>query len=268
MTMMVIVSPAKKLRMGFPSPWPSLTQPYYLAQAGAVMAQLRQLSRSQLQQLMKISPALAELNTQRHQELVSRWPPPAGEPCLYMFRGDTYQGLAADDFAPAELDYVNDHLRILSGLYGVLSPRDGVQAHRCEMGTRLPVGAAKNLTEYWTQPLGEYFRQLAPQYLLNCASQEYYTPLERALRQDRGRPPQVVQVDFKEPHPAAPGGYRTIGLLAKRARGRLARFVLTHKLQQPAQLVEFAEDGYGYHEALSQYPHHLVFTRHKADADG
>lgn len=268
--MMVIISPAKKLRMGYPSPWPSLTQPYYFAQACAVMAQLRKLSSLKLQQLMKISPALAELNVQRNQAFVSSWPAAAAQPCLYMFRGDTYQGLAADEFAPAELDYVNDHLRILSGLYGVLSPRDGVQAYRCEMGTRLPVAGAKNLTEYWTAPLGEYFRQVSAQYLLNCASQEYFAPLQRALRQD-GHSPQVVQVDFKEAYQDPSSGtlgYRSIGLLAKRARGRLARFVLTRQLQQPDQLLDFAADGYRYHPVLSQRPHHLVFTRHKADQDG
>ena len=267
--MMVVLSPAKKLQLAAASPWASLSRPYYFDQASEVISSLASYDVLGLQQLMKISVKLAELNYQRNQAFVRPWCESSSESCLFMFQGDTYIGLAADQFQSSELEYVNDHLRILSGLYGVLAPRDGIQAYRCEMKTALKVGGVANLTQYWSQPLAQYFDACAPEYLVNCASQEYYAPLKLGLDQlVTSRPHggiRVIHVDFKEQITTTEGGvaYRTIGLLAKRARGQMARFILTHQLSTPTELLEFKADGYSYHQSLSQFPHRLVFTRHK-----
>lgn len=264
--MKLIISPAKKLNLGVPSPWSSLSRPHFFDRTVEIIRVMKEYDIPSLMSLMGISRSLAELNYKRFQSFETTWSEESSESSLFLFQGDTYKGLDAASFSEADLSYAKDYLHILSGLYGVLAPDDGIQPYRLEMGRSLAVGQAKNLTEYWSQSLADVLLT-GSEYLLNCASVEYFAPLGRALSATQSHAPHctVIHVDFKEYVDGDEGmlsSYRTIGILAKKARGRMARFVIMNRINHPRELTDFSEDGYGYHSRFSS-PDHLVFTRKK-----
>lgn len=259
MKMVMILSPAKKLaNKALPL---STTKPHFFHKTTEVMSALRKLDVTELSKLMKISLSLAELNHQRNQEFTTTWSAGNTQPALSLFDGDTYKGLDVTTFDTTDLDYSGDHLRIISGLYGVLAPSDGIQPYRCEMGLKLVVGSHNSLTQFWQEPLRQYFSKLDCDYLVSGASKEYFAPLSSLAATKSTVKPKVIQLDFKE---QKSGGYQTVGLLAKKARGRFAQFMIKNRIEKPADLKEFSADGYSYRREFSEFPKTMVFTRNAA----
>jgi len=245
--MLLMISPAKKLDMQTPAMVAEHTQPAFMDQAAELAGMLRMKSADELARLMKISASLAELNARRFQT----WQPPFdmanAKQALFAFRGDVYASLDADSLVPEGINYVQHHLRILSGFYGVLRPLDLMQAYRLEMGTRLSGKHGKDLYAFWgdtlTRALAAELSGHEEKTLVNLASGEYARAIDMAAM-----PGRVVQIHFKE---HANGAYRIIGVHAKRARGMMCRYAIEQKAEAPEALQGFDASGYCYREALS-----------------
>lgn len=257
--MMTLLSPAKKLDFETPLPaWlpKPCSAPQWHDRTLELVGALRGRSAEELGELMGLSSKLAQLNYSRYQNFPTAKNTTALRPALYTFRGDTYQTLDAQSWlaSPADLTYVQDHLRILSGLYGLLRPQDGIAAHRLEMSTSLAVGSSKNLYEYWSKHITSAVGQLCgrKRVLVNAASQAYIKAVN--LKDLHCK---VVHVVFKE---ITPGGLKTIGLMAKKARGHISQFILQNKLQRPEDLQHYQGLGYRYRKDLSSSTH-FVFAR-------
>ncbi|MCX7122866.1 MAG: peroxide stress protein YaaA [Gammaproteobacteria bacterium] len=235
--MFILLSPAK--RQSFetaPALTLQYTAPRFLKQTQALLDVLKEKTEEELQQLMSMSPALARLNAERFQTF-NKTP---GMPALFAFQGDVYQGLAAGTLTQNDIEFAQAHLMILSGLYGVLRPLDQIQPHRLEMGRKLATAEAKNLYQYWdgiiTDAINQHLNQHQNATLINLASQEYF----KSVQVKRLKHP-VIHVDFKE---HANGQYRVIALLAKRARGKMARYIISQHLNKPEAIKAFNVDGY------------------------
>ncbi|MEM8979182.1 MAG: peroxide stress protein YaaA [Pseudomonadota bacterium] len=237
--MLTVLSPAKTLD------WTerkdlSLSQPVFEADAVRLARSARQLSMRALQDLMHISPDLARLNRDRFRDFAEE---PDGETlraAVFAFAGDTYVGLEAKSLEEDALRYAQNHLRILSGLYGLLRPLDGIQAYRLEMGSRLKTRRGTNLYAYWGASLSKELNLQAEEtnsnWLLNCASQEYFGAVDlKKLKL------QVIMPKFLEERN---GTAKTVGFFAKRARGALARYVMEHRITDPKDLGGFSYGGY------------------------
>jgi cytoplasmic iron level regulating protein YaaA (DUF328/UPF0246 family) len=238
--MLTLLSPAKTLDF---SPAPdglATTEPRFGRDIQVLMKRCKKLDVAALRKLMSLSQPLAELNRQRFQAM--RWPFPPGtaKPCLLAFRGDVYRRLDADSLSAADLAWAQDHVRILSGLYGLLRPLDLIQPYRLEMGTQLDTGRGGDLYAFWGERLVDSLnaehaeRPVAA--VLNLASNEY----AKAVPTGRLEPPMVTAV-FQERRDGKP---KTIALLAKKARGLMARWVIDNRIEDPADLRDFAEQGY------------------------
>lgn len=253
--MLTILSPAKTLDYSV-----AATDPYsfpdYIAQAQTLVAQLQPYSPDQLAQLMRLSDKLAGLNMARYATWTPEHHTDNARQALFAFKGQVYQGLAAATLDHGALDFAQQHLRILSGLYGILRPLDLIQPHRLEMSTRLVTSRGKNLYAFWrewvTQALNSALADQGDDLLLNLASNEYAKVID--LSQLRGH---LIQVEFRE---YRHGQYRIVSIHTKRARGLMARYIIDHRLQTPKALLDFDQEGYGYHAALSS-AERLVFTR-------
>ncbi|MDK3017772.1 peroxide stress protein YaaA [Pseudodonghicola flavimaris] len=252
--MMVVISPAKKL--DWSARGIDTTEPVFRDEAAELAEVARDLSAEDLQKLMKISPELAKLNRDRFRAFD---PTPAADltrPAALAFAGDTYQGLEAASLDPEEMDWAQDHLRILSGLYGVLRPRDAIQAYRLEMGSRLKTPRGKSLYDWWGDRISEALNAqaatLGTDVLVNCASQEYFGAVDPAALKLR-----VITPVFMEDKP---GGPKIVSFYAKRARGAMARFIVQRRLTDPAALTDFDTGGYAYQPKLSA-PDKPVFLR-------
>jgi cytoplasmic iron level regulating protein YaaA (DUF328/UPF0246 family) len=258
--MLVLLSPAKSLDYDTPVPVPQHRTPAFAAQAHELVKLLRQLSVGQLGELMSISTALAELNHQRYAQWSPRFSAKNSRQAIFAFNGDVYDGLDAYRLTPEQLEWADEHLVMLSGLYGVLRPFDWMQPYRLEMGTALPNAKGKDLYAFWQPAVARYLNQrLADQgdapLLVNLASQEY----AKAVDRKRIDAP-IVDCVFEE---GGPKGWRVVGLFAKRARGRMARFIIEQRARQLDDLRSFAQDGYRY-VAKASTADTLVFRRKEA----
>jgi cytoplasmic iron level regulating protein YaaA (DUF328/UPF0246 family) len=257
--MLTVISPAKTLDFEAPLQTRRATQPELLDQAAALIDVARQQSPDDLRRLMKISPELAELNVRRFHN----WAPPFSlenaRQAVFAFRGDVYTGLDADTLSNDELGFAQQHLRILSGLYGALRPLDLMQAYRLEMGTRLSNERGKNLYDFWgdriTALLNQQLRKLDSRVLINLASEEYF----KAVRPE-ALAAEVITPVFKDRRGA---GYKVISFYAKKARGRMTRFIVQQGLTVPEGLRDFNWDGYRYAPRDST-AHEWVFLRDEA----
>lgn len=251
--MLVVVSPAKKLDMA-PASLGALrtTMPRFMEQAEDLAQVARHLSSADLQKMMKISPALGDLNADRF----ARFGTMERKAAVFAFAGDTYRGLEAQSLDEDALHWSESHLRILSGLYGVLAPFDEIEPYRLEMGSRLETSKGKTLYEYWGARIGEALREdaaaCAARFVLNCASQEYFRAVNTAAL---GLP--VVTPTFLEDRP---GGPKVVSFYAKQARGAMARYVMERRLEDPAELRHFDTGGYQFVPESSE-PHQPVFLR-------
>ncbi len=250
--MLIVVSPAKRLDET-PSRAPGGTEPVFADEAATLADIASALDAEALGRLMHLSPALARLNVARFAAFGS------GEgvkQAIELFAGDTYSGLEAASLDPDELDYAQRHLRILSGLYGLLRPRDRIAPHRLEMGTRLANPRGRNLYEFWGDKiaarLAQEARALNTGTLVNCASVEYFTAADRAALGLR-----VITPVFLEDHANGP---RIVAVFAKQARGAMARFIVQTRLTDPGGLADFDRGGYRFQPEMST-PDRPLFLR-------
>lgn len=253
--MLVVVSPAKKLDWA-EVPELECTAPAFQDDAVYLAGVAARLSCAELQKLMGISTALAELNQTRFRSFEAAPAAEATRPAVRAFAGDTYQGLHAKSLDAAALAHAQDHLRILSGLYGILRPLDAMQPYRLEMGSRLKTDHAGSLYAYWGARLAEALNAQAratdSAFLVNCASKEYFGAVDRAALE-----PRVIAPVFLEERN---GDAKIVSFYAKRARGAMARFVVENALRSPDGLKEFSDGGYVYDAARST-PDAPVFLR-------
>ena len=249
--MLVVISPAKKMDMTVHGRVP-VTVPDFATDARALADAARQLSHEDLQALMSISPALAELNAERFAAFGTQ---PVKAAAL-AFAGDTYQGLEALTLDEDEMMWAQNHLRILSGLYGVLRPMGAIEPYRLEMGSKLKTSKGASLYDYWGTRLAEALNAQAEavgsQALVNCASQEYFG----AVARDALALPVFTPV-FKE---IKDGRARIVSFFAKKARGAMARFIIQNRVTIPSELQEFSAGGYRYAPDASD-GESMVFTR-------
>ena len=244
--MIIVISPAKKLDESTPAPLQEHSQPELLTHSAELVEILREMDSFQLADLMKLSMKLADLNMQRFQQWQAPFTPENAKQAIFMFRGDTYQGLDADSLHADELAFAQQHLRILSGLYGVLRPLDLIQPYRLEMGTRLSNPRGRNLYEFWGDIITgtlQHADDASPPLLINLASTEYFKAIKRTAWQG-----DIITPVFKE---AKAGGYKVIGLFAKRARGMMARFIIRNRIQDIEQIKTFRDGGYRFCEDMS-----------------
>lgn len=258
--MLMVISPAKTLDYDTPPTTKRFTQPEHLDHAQALISQLRDMSPQQISDLMHLSDKLAALNVARYGSWNAAFTPSNAKQALLAFKGDVYTGLNANDFTEADLDFAQQHLRMLSGLYGVLRPLDLMQPYRLEMGTKLANPRGKDLYAFWGDRISEWLNQaLAAQgddVLLNLASNEYFGAVTRHALNAR-----VIDVDFKD---QKNGQYKIISFYAKKARGLMSRYVIKERIKKPEQLKQFNYDGYRYSPDSSSTDH-LVFLRDTQD---
>jgi cytoplasmic iron level regulating protein YaaA (DUF328/UPF0246 family) len=254
--MIAVVSPAKKLDTA-PIDLPlDPTQPQLLDQTELLMGTTRRLSPKALRSLMGISEKLAELNHHRFQSFATPFTPDNAKPAALTFNGDVYLGLDAGTLSTPDLAWAQDHVAILSGLYGLLRPFDLMQPYRLEMGTRLKTRRGKNLYAFWgqriTDRINTQLTEHADQTLVNLASNEYF----KAVKLDKLSGVVITPV-FKE---LRDGGPKVISFMAKRARGEMTRFMVQQRLDRPEGLKDFDQSGYRFDQALST-PTTWTFTR-------
>jgi len=241
--MLIVVSPAKRLNETAPRADDGTT-PRFLDEAARLAETARGLDAGALEKLMHISPKLAALNVDRFAAFGSG----LGEKqAIEIFAGDTYSGLEAASLDDDEIDYAQQRFRILSGLYGLLRPRDVIQPHRLEMGSRLANPRGRNLYDFWGDRIAEQLNADAEEagtdILVNCASVEYFTAADRPALGLR-----VITPVFLEDHPDGP---RINSIFAKKARGAMARFVIQNRLDDPEALRDFDTGGYRYRPEMS-----------------
>ncbi|MEO9778871.1 MAG: peroxide stress protein YaaA [Sedimentitalea sp.] len=252
--MLIVISPAKRLD------WAerdiAATTPAFQDDAIRLARTARNLTLGDLQKLMSLSPDLARLNRDRYRDFSDAPDAELTRPAALAFAGDTYQGLEAASLDADELAWAQDHLRILSGLYGVLRPLDAIQPYRLEMGSRLKTRRGKSLYEYWRDQLSKALNvqaeQVGTEILVNCASQEYFGAVDpKALKL------RVITPVFMEDKSGTP---KIVSFFAKKARGAMARYVVQNRLTEPYALIEFDSGGYQYQPDLSE-PDRPVFLR-------
>lgn len=245
--MIVVVSPAKKLDMAAASGVAAevrASEPDFGARAEELASIASALSEAQLAKLMSISPKLANLNATRFAAFGAQ----DTKPAAFAFAGDTYQGLEADSLQAHEVAFAQDHLRILSGLYGVLRPLDAIEPYRLEMGSKLATPKGKSLYDYWGGDIAEALNQAAAQTgakaLVNCASNEYFGAVDRSVL---SLP--VITPIFKE---IKDGQAKIVSFFAKKARGAMARYIIQNEVKDPGALTKFDLGGYRYEKDGAQ----------------
>ncbi len=245
--MLMVISPAKTLDFDTPPTTERFTQPQYLKHSRELIAQLRELTPAQISELMHLSDKLSGLNAARFGSWKTPFTAKNAKQAILAFRGDVYTGLQAETFNEQQLDYAQDHLRMLSGLYGLLRPLDLMQPYRLEMGTKLANARGKDLYAFWGDRISEGLNTaLAEQgddLLLNLASNEYFSSVKRPALKAR-----VIDVDFKD---LKNGQYKIISFYAKKARGLMSRFVITEKIDTPDALKQFDLEGYCFNKEQS-----------------
>jgi cytoplasmic iron level regulating protein YaaA (DUF328/UPF0246 family) len=237
--MLILLSPAKDLAKETPS-IEDTTQPVLLEQSAELVAKLKTFSGKKLAKLMDLSAKLGELNRERYE----RWQPPFttanARPAVFTFNGEVYRGLAARTLSPDDLQFAQQHLRILSGLYGVLRPLDLMQDYRLMMGTPFGVGRAKDLYGYWgdriTEALNADLQAIGSHTVINLASSEYFKSVNTAKLDAR-----VITPVFKD---RRPNGYQVVMVFAKQQRGAMARYIIQHRMHDPERIKAYDGDGY------------------------
>ncbi len=257
--MLIVLSPAKTLDYETPVNVAKATRPDFIPRSAELISVLREMPPVAIASLMKISDPLAQLNAARFAGWSEEFNHDNARPALLAFNGDVYDGLDARSLGKRQLDWAQRHLRILSGLYGLLRPLDLMQPYRLEMGTKLANSRGRDLYAFWgddiTTALNKALAVAKSTALVNLASEEYFKSVRPALLDV----PVVTPVfeDWKG------GKYKIISFFAKRARGMMARYAIEHGITDPEQLKAFDSDGYAFDEAASG-PLQWVFRRRTA----
>ncbi len=258
MTMLIVVSPAKTLDYHTPAKTKVATLPDYLDHSQKLVDRLRQLSSLDISELMKVSVKIADLNFDRYESWDKTFTTSNAKQTALAFKGDVYTGLDAESFNAKDFKFAQQHLRVLSGLYGLLRPLDLMQPYRLEMGTKLKTGHAKNLYEFWgstiTEGLNTQLKKIKSEILINLASNEYFKSIKpKELNAE------IITPAFKE---FKNGDYKMIGIYAKKARGMLSRYIIKHQLSNAEDIKTFDEEDYTFNKRLSQ-GNTWVFTRRR-----
>lgn len=259
--MLSVISPAKTLDYETQPTTRKATQPEFMERAQALVEDARGLAPADIRSLMGVSEKIAELNHRRFMNWQQPFDLDNAKQAILAFKGDVYTGLEAETLSSKQLTFAQKHLRILSGLYGVLRPLDLMQAYRLEMGLKFENSGGKNLYEFWgssvTESLNRQIRKSGSPLLLNLASNEYFKVVKTGeLEAD------VVTPVFKD---LKSGKYRVISFFAKKARGQMARYIIDKEINDVAALKKYRVGGYRYN-ATESTARELVFTRDEAPA--
>ncbi len=254
--MLILISPAKTLDYQSPLATHRFTQPALLEYSQQLIEQARKLSAPQIATLMGISDKLASLNATRFHEWQPDFTPDNARQAILAFKGDVYTGLQAETFTEADFEFAQQHLRMLSGLYGVLRPLDLMQPYRLEMGIRFATSAGKDLYQFWgdtiTDTLNSVLDAGQDDVVINLASDEYF----KAVKTKKLHAPVIKPVFLDEKN----GKFKVISFYAKKARGLMSRYIIQQRLTRPEQLSAFNAEGYTFDSAVST-DQELVFKR-------
>jgi len=256
--MLLVISPAKTLDYATPLNTTLHTMPDYLDDAALLIKCARQYSVVDVQSLMAVSEKIAHLNVERFKQWRRPFTPKRARQAMFAFKGDVYVGLDALTFDNDDLAFAQEHLRILSGLYGLLRPLDLMLPYRLEMGRKIATTRGKNLYEFWgdriTQGLNAQLKKSSEDCLINLASNEYFKAIKPKQLQAN-----VITPHFKE---FKSGQYKVMGVYAKKARGMLSRYIIKQRMTDPQLIKAFDQDGYRFNTAMSS-EHDWVFIRQK-----
>ena len=250
--MITIISPAKSLDFETQAPFERTSVPHFQKDADYLASRLSKLKPVELGVLMNISPKLSELNALRY----ASWKNAAAKQAIFAYNGDVYDGLNAASLSGPEIEFAQQNLRILSGLYGMLKPLDAIKPYRIEMGTGFSTPKGENLYKYWgnriTDQLKKSIKSSGNNILVNLASQEYFAAVNTKKLNTR-----IITPSFKD---KSNGSYAMISFFAKKARGMMSRFIISNAITDPEMLMGFDEGGYIFNHHLSKGDH-WVFTR-------
>ena len=254
--MLMVLSPAKSLDYASPAVAVRSTKPRWMPESAKLVQRLRAMGPEALASMMDISESLALLNNERFRNWSEKPRAADVRPAIFAFDGDVYEGLKARDMDEEQIRWAQDHVRILSGLYGVLRPLDQLQAYRLEMGTRLANEHGKDLYAFWghrlTESLDEDLKKHRNKLVVNLASEEYFSAIQREHLKAK-----LLTLVFQE---SKGGPFKVVSFSAKRARGAICRWAINHRIDEAEAFKRFDEDGYRYCEEASE-PWRWVFRR-------
>ena len=254
--MLLLISPAKTLDFETPAPTAEFTQADFLKQSKQLISELRALAPHEISTLMSISDKLGVLNFDRFASWKTPFKPSNAKQALFAFQGDVYTGMQAETFSADDIQFAQQHLRILSGLYGVLRPLDLIQAYRLEMGTRFANSIGKNLYEFWgdaiTKTLNKQLKQLNSSVVINLASNEYFSAVQPKLLNGT-----LITPIFKD---KKNGQYKIISFFAKKARGMMSAHIIQNRILKPEAIKKFDVAGYSFNAEMSTEKE-WIFTR-------
>ncbi|MBD3610262.1 MAG: peroxide stress protein YaaA [Gammaproteobacteria bacterium] len=257
--MLLVISPAKTLDYDTPPKTKIHTQPDYLDDSQQLINRARKYSALDIAEIMAVSMKIAELNFERFANWATPFSPDNAKQAALAFKGDVYTGLDAESFKADDFKFAQKHLRILSGLYGLLRPLDLMQPYRLEMGRKIDTDRGKNLYEFWgetiTDGINQQLKKLKSDVLVNLASNEYFKSVKPKTLNG-----EIITPEFKD---WKNGDYKMMGVYAKKARGQLSRFVIQNRISEPEAMKEFNVDGYKFNQQLST-DKKWVFTRKQA----
>ncbi|MFT6715700.1 MAG: cytoplasmic iron level regulating protein YaaA (DUF328/UPF0246 family) [Saprospiraceae bacterium] len=254
MSLIILLSPAKKLNFDCPIPELNYQEPVFWEKTTLLAKTLKKLSVKKIGKLMHLSLDLSSLNHDRYQKFQIEQTKKISKPAMFVFNGEVYTGLDAQSFNKKDLAYADKHLRILSGLYGILKPLDFIQPYRLEMGTKLTVRKSKNLYQFWDEDICNEINSSLTEsdVIINLASNEYFKAAKEKELATRIITPTFK--DFKN------GEYKTVMVYAKKSRGQMAKFIVQNQISDPEKLKLYDTGGYEFNEKLSSADN-WVFTR-------
>lgn len=254
--MLTVISPAKTLDYKTSALTADFTQPAHLHQSRKLVRRLRELNSADLSKLMGVSSNIADLNVERFRRWKTPFKPDNAKQALFAFKGDVYIGLDAESMSSENVEFAQIHLRMLSGLYGLLRPLDLMQPYRLEMNTSLATEQGRNLYQFWntriTKALNAEMKAIRSDVLVNLASIDYFKSVKS--KSIRGQVITPVFKDYKD------GKLQIIGFFAKKARGLMARYIIDNEINQVSEIKNFDWQGYSYDPAIST-EQEWVFTR-------
>jgi cytoplasmic iron level regulating protein YaaA (DUF328/UPF0246 family) len=241
--MLILISPAKTLDYSVPD-FKEFSQPDFQTDVKSLIKVMKKKSAKEIGELMHVSDSLAALNEERFKTFQNDFNPENSKQALLAFKGDVYTRIDVENYTSEDFDFAQNHLRILSGLYGLLKPLDLIQPYRLEMGTRLENKKGKNLYEFWDKKIAKAINEAAQkQPIVNLASQEYFKAVDQKTLKS-----QLINIHFKE---FKGDTYQIIGFFAKQARGMMTNFAIKNRATNPEDLKTFNEERYEYSEKLS-----------------
>ena len=256
--MLAVISPAKRLDFKAPSTSARYSLPVFLDESKQLIKVLRNKSPADISRMMNLSSNLADINYQRYAAWQTPFDSGNAKPAALAFKGDVYLGLQAESFSPGDFAWAQNHLRILSGLHGILKPLDLIQPYRLEMGTKLTVGRRRNLYDFWgskvTDALNEVLNTQKRPILINLASHEYFGVVKPEKVDAR-----IITPSFKD---LKNGRYKFLSFYAKKARGLMARYIIDGQINEAEGIKHFSSEGYSYNPSLSNEDEWVFSRKH------